>query len=475
MTIVPQPFAFHRQVLALATLFAILSSPTQALTLPVINDASVSSAQPSTASGNTPKLLVDAKYSALLSFSYASLPTGITSAQVAKATLRVWVNLKKGPEAELIEFHTLPSDWNELQVTYAKAPSETGTPIATRQLSAITPGNWLEIDVTEAVKAHLDNPSTAPAAIRIQPALAVSKASVSFDSKENTGTGHAAWIDLELTAIGTPGVKGDTGAMGPKGDTGAPGASGTPGAQGAPGIKGDTGAQGPIGPAGPQGAPGTNGSFPTGTATGDMQWWNGSAWVMIPAGTHNTTLKNCNGVPTWVVAHCPNFDIGDTGPAGGIVFYLNDATKQHGLEAAPVDLDSPQFGCMGTGATGTAVGTGAANTAAIVAACANDPITAAIIADAYSINGYDDWYLPSKNELNLMYTNIGQGAAAPFTNKGSFTNNVYMSSTLDTNSNNTRIAWCQFFGDGSQIPAFYPFNVLFSPSTTFNVRAIRSF
>jgi hypothetical protein len=67
-----------------------------------------------------------------------------------------------------------------------------------------------------------------------------------------------------------------------------------------------------------------------------MQWWNGSAWVMIPVGANNTTLKNCNGVPTWVIAHC-GFLIGDTGPAGSIVFYLTDATGLHGLEAAPVD------------------------------------------------------------------------------------------------------------------------------------------
>ena len=453
MTIVPHPFAFHRPVLAFATLFAILPSPTQALTLPVINDASVSSAKPSTASGNTPKLLVDAKHSALLSFSDASLPTGITSTQVAKATLRLWVNLKKGPEAEVIELHTMPSDWNERQVTYAKAPSATGTPIATRQLSAITPGNWLEIDVTESVKSHLDNPST-PAAFRIQPALTVSKASVSFDSKENTGTGHAAWIDLELTAIGTPGTKGDTGATGPAG---------------VPGNNGVDGAQGPIGPAGPQGPQGpqgANGSFPTGTATGDMQWWDGTAWVRIPAGTNNMTLKSCNGVPTWIFTRCEGFVIGDTGPAGGIVFYLNDATKQHGLEAAPVDQGNMPWGCQGTntGATATAIGTGAANTAAIVANCATQGI-AAKVAEAYSLNGYDGWFLPSKDELILMYTGIGQGASAPFTNVGGFVTNYYWSSTQADSTG----AWCQAFDSvGAQVFAN-------KEEFTFPVRAVRAF
>ena len=445
MTIVPHPFAFHRPVLAFATLFAILPSPTQALTLPVINDASVSSAKPSTASGNTPKLLVDAKHSALLSFSDASLPTGITSTQVAKATLRLWVNLKKGPEAEVIELHTMPSDWNERQVTYAKAPSATGTPIATRQLSAITPGNWLEIDVTESVKSHLDNPST-PAAFRIQPALTVSKASVSFDSKENTGTGHAAWIDLELTAIGTPGTKGDTGATGPAG---------------VPGNNGVDGAQGPIGPAGPQGPQGpqgTNGSFPAGTARGDMQWWDGTAWVMLPAGAHNTTLYNCNGVPTWAVAHCP-FVIGDIGQAGGIVFYLTDTTGQHGLEAAPVDQLSAAWGCVlvsSVGAAGTAVGTGAANTATIVARC-NEQGIAAKVADAYILNGYGDWYLPSKEELNLLYNAKVAGVVGGFASR-----NYWSSSEVFADN-----AWYQVFSNGFQDYTTKDFKL--------GVRAVRAF
>jgi len=197
-------------------------------------------------------------------------------------------------------------------------------------------------------------------------------------------------------------------AQGPQGLPGAQGVQGVPGAQGAaggPGPKGDTGATGPAGPQGPQGVPGingTNGSFPAGTARGDMQWWDGTAWVVIPAGFHNTTLKNCNGVPTWVVAHCGGFVLGDTGPAGGIVFYLTDNTGQHGLEAAPVDQSAAAiWGCQGIsvpGANGTAVGTGAANTAAIVAGCA-EAGTAAKVADAYSLNGYDDWYLPSKGDF----------------------------------------------------------------------------
>lgn len=36
-----------------------------------------------------------------------------------------------------------------------------------------------------------------------------------------------------------------------------------------------------------------------GTAAGDMQYWNGSQWVILAAGATGATLTMCNGVPTW--------------------------------------------------------------------------------------------------------------------------------------------------------------------------------
>ena len=99
-----------------------------------------------------------------------------------------------------------------------------------------------------------------------------------------------------------------------------------------------------------------------------------------------------------------SYVIGDVGPAGGIVFYV-DASKLHGLEAAPADQDPGEWGCNGTeiaGADGRAVGTGAQNTADILAGCLTAGI-AARIADDYTLNGYHHWFLPSKDELNLLY------------------------------------------------------------------------
>ncbi|MCX7084370.1 MAG: hypothetical protein NTY69_02410 [Methylococcales bacterium] len=123
-----------------------------------------------------------------------------------------------------------------------------------------------------------------------------------------------------------------------------------------------------------------------------MHYWDGFQWVNISAGPNNATLKDCNGIPTWVVTSCP-FKIGDIGPAGGTVFYLTDSTGLHGLEVAPIDpihpLTTAASGCYGSiGVFGftepDGIGVGASNTNTIVTKCP-DVDTAAKIADAYTV------------------------------------------------------------------------------------------
>jgi hypothetical protein len=159
------------------------------------------------------------------------------------------------------------------------------------------------------------------------------------------------------------------------------------------------------------------------------------------------------------------FKIGQT-YQGGIVFYL-DSTKQHGLIAAPSDQSTGIQWYNGsnttTGAIGTMVGTGKANTTAIVA---NQGIGAyaAKLCDDLVLAGYADWYLPSKEELNLMYSNIGQGAVAPLVKDiGGFLANGYWSSS-EYNSNHT---WDQYF--------YYGDTYYNGKNSLLHVRAIRSF
>ena len=150
---------------------------------------------------------------------------------------------------------------------------------------------------------------------------------------------------------------------------------------------------------------------------------------------------------------------------GGIVAYIlvlgdpgYDPNVPHGLIAAPSDQSSgASWGCNGTlisGADGTAIGTGNQNTIDIMNGCATAGIPARICGDLV-LNGYSDWYLPSKNELNKLYLNR--------TAIGGFANNLYWSST-EAASNS---AWLQGFGNGNQG------NV--NKNYTAYVRAVRAF
>ncbi len=89
--------------------------------------------------------------------------------------------------------------------------------------------------------------------------------------------------------------------------------------------------------------------------------------------------------------------------------------------------------------------------------------TAAMICGNLMLAEYDDWYLPSIHELNLMYLNIGQGNSLGLGNIGVFSNSFYWSSTEFNNN----FAWAQYFNDGR-----WTAPVKDRPSS---VRAVRAF
>ncbi|HLW32262.1 MAG TPA: hypothetical protein VKX40_08360 [Aequorivita sp.] len=90
---------------------------------------------------------------------------------------------------------------------------------------------------------------------------------------------------------------------------------------------------------------------------------------------------------------------------GGIIFYI-DHTNQHGLIAAGIDQsDAALWGCQDTTietAVARDIGYGQENTLAIVNNCSDNNIAAKICAEL-SLNGFNDWFLPSVHELELLY------------------------------------------------------------------------
>lgn len=106
---------------------------------------------------------------------------------------------------------------------------------------------------------------------------------------------------------------------------------------------------------------------------------------------------------------------------GGIVFYT-EPSGEHGLIAAQADQGNAQWGCYGEtlGAMYSEIGTGKSNTDQIVYYCPDPGIAARVCKDLV-LNGYDDWFLPSRDELNEMYLHKDV--------IGGFTDNSYWSST----------------------------------------------
>ena len=161
------------------------------------------------------------------------------------------------------------------------------------------------------------------------------------------------------------------------------------------------------------------------------------------------------------------YKIGDKGPAGGWVFY--DKGNSDGgwryLEAAPVDQSNEDgaWGCYRKsipGAKGTAIGTGKSNTRAIVKSCGEAKI-AAKLCTAYRGGGKSDWFLPSKDELDLMHKNLHVKGV------GGFAGRYYWSSSeYDADD-----AWGQMFADG--IDAGFQDGT--GKYDTYWVRAVRAF
>ena len=143
---------------------------------------------------------------------------------------------------------------------------------------------------------------------------------------------------------------------------------------------------------------------------------------------------------------------------GGIIFYI-DETGQHGLIAAKEDqsITDPWRNqeLLITGAV--SLSNGKDNTKLIIDAQGNTGLYAAKICSDYESGGYNDWFLPSKDQLNILYQNkhLMEG----------FVEQLYWSST----EYEIGIAWVQDFTSGEQ----HLDNT--SDSANVHTRAIREF
>ncbi len=189
--------------------------------------------------------------------------------------------------------------------------------------------------------------------------------------------------------------------------------------------------------------------------------------------------------------------VGDTGPGGGIVFYVASSPfTQTGatgsmctnackyLEAAPTnwlsDAGDPTRTWSAvanqetavTGADATDIGSGYQNSLDIVAQSGNEPASsAAVLARNYTTGSKSDWFLPSNLELNELCKyartqttgDTSVACASSGTLRAGFAAGGYRSSSEGL----AFTAWYQRFNYGDQ------FNV--NKDATFYVRPVRAF
>jgi len=148
------------------------------------------------------------------------------------------------------------------------------------------------------------------------------------------------------------------------------------------------------------------------------------------------------------------YKIGDTGPAGGLVFYDKGNNKDgwRYLEAAPVETQKQAVWVQKNLhdevlGTRTEVGTGKRNTqiAMDYFNSAGGGFNFAVrVASTIEVNGFSDWFLPSKDELQWMYGNLHQR------NLGGFLNENYWSSSGATYGGRVTYVWGTNFKTGEQ-------------------------
>lgn len=100
---------------------------------------------------------------------------------------------------------------------------------------------------------------------------------------------------------------------------------------------------------------------------------------------------------------------------GGLIFFVNTNPTMYpnftgdGMVATEANYGNfDPWGCLGTatGATGKEIGDGPTNTQKILDAACTDLAKSTKICDELIIDTYDDWFLPSEEEVNLMYYNL---------------------------------------------------------------------
>ncbi len=236
-------------------------------------DSYTNTAASTTNYGAKTLLDVESSQTTFIQFDLSSIPSGYTSADITKATLKLYVNAVTTAGSFNVDY--VNGTWTESTIDASNAPALGTTIAASIPLTTKDKNQYILVDVTTAVQAWLSGTANDGVAL-----VANSPLNASFDAKENTTTSHPA--ELDIVFAGGGGITGITTAAG-SGLIGG-GTSGT-----------------------------LNLSLTNACAAKQVLQWSGSAWACASAGT---------GTITGVTA---GTDLTGGGSGGNVTLNLNTA------------------------------------------------------------------------------------------------------------------------------------------------------
>jgi len=266
-------------------------------------DSYTNTAASTTNYGAKTLLDVESSQTTFIQFDLSSIPSGYTSADITKATLKLYVNAVTTAGSFNVDY--VNGTWTESTIDASNAPALGTTIAASVPLTTKDKNQYILVDVTAAVQAWLSGTANDGIAL-----VANSPLNANFDSKESTSTSHSAELDIVFAPGSGGGITGITTAAG-SGLIGG-GTSGT-----------------------------LNLSLTNACAAKQVLQWSGSAWACASAGT---------GTITGVTA---GTDLTGGGTSGNVTLSLN-TTAINGLYAqlgAANTFTAPQTATIGGSAT----------------------------------------------------------------------------------------------------------------------------
>lgn len=236
---VRKPFTVIGLIVLLAITFSaeLFTQDSAAAGAVLTGDSFTQTSAPNANNGSNANLRIDNGINSYVRFDLAPMiPVGITGNDVAKATLKLYVNTVT--TAGSFDVRRVTGNWDESTITHNNAPALGNTDVAGIVVTSQNADKFITVDLTQLTKDWLNG-----ALANNGVALVINGANtnIRFDSKENGQTSHEP--KLEIILNGPAGPTGPQGIQGPVGQQGPQGIQGTQGIQGIPGPQGPSGFQ----------------------------------------------------------------------------------------------------------------------------------------------------------------------------------------------------------------------------------------